>query len=223
MSFTLLFDMDGLMLDTERLSMHAWYLTQQESGIALSKDVLWKMRGRTISDIRVLLRDVLDSPSLADQLLTHCDRHYRSMLDTEPPLVKPGLFALLDFLEHRCITKAVVTSSTFEDAQRKLSSTDLVHRFECVVTGDQVEKGKPAPDLFLEAAQRLGKEPCQCLVLEDSPYGIQAAYRAGMPSILVPDGYQPSPDVVSMSGAVFPSLVDVLQLLRAANGTLPKF
>jgi beta-phosphoglucomutase-like phosphatase (HAD superfamily) len=96
---------------------------------------------------------------------------------------------------------------------RCLSGAGLVDRFDAIVTGDEVPNGKPAPDIFLLAAGRLGVEPAACLVLEDSHNGIRAAHAAGCIPVMVPDLLGPTEEIERLAYRVLPSLANVAELL----------
>ena len=107
----------------------------------------------------------------------------------------------------------MATSSTQPEAVRSLNVSGLDRRFSTVVTGDQVANGKPDPDIFLEAARRLGIAPDRCWAFEDSSAGAIAADRAGMSVYIVPDGHMPTPEAVEAATAVLTSLYAALPLL----------
>jgi HAD superfamily hydrolase (TIGR01509 family) len=119
---------------------------------------------------------------------------------------KRGLDELLDLLDSRRIPKAVATSTRREISVPELAATGLFDRFNVIATGDEVTNGKPAPDLFLLAAQRLGIDPAACLVLEDAEPGVIAAHRAGMQVYMVPDLQPSSPTVERLANGIFDSL-----------------
>ena len=127
---------------------------------------------------------------------------------------KPGLSDLLRLLEQREIPTAVATSTDAADAELCLRTSGLWERFQTVVTGDQVRNGKPAPDIYLEAASRLGVEPERCVALEDSTNGVLAASRARMRVLMVPDaGGAPSPEALAAAWTVLPSLHEAARLI----------
>ncbi|MCB0080968.1 MAG: HAD family phosphatase, partial [Caldilineaceae bacterium] len=116
---------------------------------------------------------------------------------------------LLDLLDTQQIPKAVATSSARAEARYTLANAGLLERFSIVVTGDQVERGKPAPDIFLLTAAQLGVPPSSCLVLEDSEAGVYAATAAGMCTFMVPDLIPPQPETAKRAFQVVESLADV--------------
>src|SRR5207302_1079638 len=115
---------------------------------------------------------------------------------------KPGLFPLLDFLERRGVPKAVATSTGRERAMFRLEKCGLRSHFEHIVTGDEVTVGKPAPDIFLKTAEKLGVAPEECFVLEDTEAGVRAAHAARMKAICIPDVKQPCEEVCLLADRV---------------------
>jgi HAD superfamily hydrolase (TIGR01509 family) len=208
-----IFDMDGLMLDTERIYHLTWRSAAQEMGYPLDDDTLHATAGRTFPDCYKLLRQQLgDSFPLAEfQALWPV--HWHRYVAGQGIPQKPGLAALLELLEARRIPKAVATSTSCNEALFTLRAGGIAGHFTTVVSGDQIQNGKPAPDIYLEAARRLGVEPARCLALEDSEAGVLAGAAAGMFTIMVPDTKQPSPAVAAQARRIFASLHGVCDLL----------
>ena len=182
-----IFDMDGLMLDTESVSASAWRIAGAELGLEISDVMIHRMTGRTLRDIRRIAPEHLPAHADFDELWNRADHHYNRILHDEPIAIKHGLFPLLDELERRGIPRAVATSSRIEQATHKLTKTGLIGRFAHITTGDEVAHGKPAPDVFLKAATKFPAAPADCVVLEDSLPGITGARAAGMQVIWVPE------------------------------------
>ena len=126
---------------------------------------------------------------------------------------KPGLLSLLDQLEAAAVPRAVATSSSAKQAAETLEASGLADRFAHIVTSDQVACGKPAPDLYLEAARRLGLSPTACIALEDSEAGVQSASTAGMTVVMVPDLKKPSLQAESQAYRILPSLHQAAPLI----------
>ena len=120
--------------------------------------------------------------------------------------LKPGLVRLLTFLEAASIKFALATSTSRDLTIQRLEVTKLIDRFEIVITGDEIQNGKPAPDIFLKASFILKTPPNNCIVLEDSFAGIEAAYNAKMIPIMVPDLLEPTDEIESLTYAVVPTL-----------------
>ena len=208
----IIFDMDGLMLDTERLALKAWQLAGADFGFPISEDIFITMVGRNRRDSDRTLVKIFGSDFPVDAVRNRY-RTYR-WIDEGKLSVKLGLLELLDFLDKISMPKAVATSTEYERAIHKLSLTNLLEHFPVVIGGDQVEKGKPAPDIFLAAAVRLDILPESCLVLEDSDAGIQAAYDAGMTPVMIPDMKPPSEKSLAFAHRIFGGLAEFHDYFR---------
>lgn len=199
-----IFDMDGLLLDTERIARRAWQQAGRDFGYPMSDAVYGKIIGRRVVDAKEVLAETfgIDFPfyTVRQRRVEIADRIH----EAEGIPVKPGVFELLQWLKANDIPAAVATSTTREIALYKLTKTGLLNEFQAVVAGDEVENGKPAPDIFLEAAKRLKISPQNCVVLEDSPAGLRGAQRAGALAVMVPD--LATPDETLQIDAIMPDL-----------------
>jgi len=212
--FVVIFDMDGLMLDTERMARNAWLQALAEKGFQMEEASYLRLIGRTVQDAEMILGEIFGAGLPFQQVFDQRQTYYDLDIEQNGIPLKSGLIELLNFLEEQGITKAVASSTPCWFAVRKLAHVGVENRFRVVVCGDMVERGKPAPDLFLEAARRLNIQPEQCIVLEDSEAGIQAGHAAGMLPVMVPDLKPPSPEVVPIAYRIIPSLHDVIPLLQ---------
>ena len=202
----IIFDMDGLMIDTERLALKAWQLAGADFGFPISDDIFITMVGRNRRDSDCILVEIFGSDFPVDAVRKKRRTYVDGWIDEGKLAVKSGLLELLSFLDEISMPKAVATSTGYERAVYKLSLTNLLAHFPIVVGGDQIQKGKPAPDIFLAAAMRLGVLPEGCLVLEDSDAGIQAAYDAGMTPVMIPDMKPPSEKSLTFAHRIFGGL-----------------
>jgi HAD superfamily hydrolase (TIGR01509 family) len=163
-------------------------------------------------------RCYLRGHSLDEQLVAEVERsawaNYARYLEQEGVPCKQGLFEVLDFLDSRQMRRAVATSTRTELAERKLARVGVLDRFDAVVGGDQVRNGKPAPDIYLRAAERLERGPDECIVLEDSRNGVRAASAAGMTVILVPDLCPIDQETEQLAFRTARSLLDVVGALE---------
>ena len=210
-----LFDLDGLLADTETLHCQAWQATLHEHGIALSVEFYydwWVRQGRGITDF-LLSRELTLSPVT---LRAEKAVHYARLVATEcTPM--PGALELLHRLSGR--KELAVASSAWVDAvQAVLGKLNIAGRFRTIVTGSDVERAKPFPDVFLLAAERLGVAPGRCVVLEDAEKGVVAAKAAGMKCIAVPSRYTADNDF-SKADLVATSLSEItLDRIDALQG-----
>ncbi|MBE7380966.1 MAG: HAD family phosphatase [Leptolyngbya sp. SIO1E4] len=210
----ILFDMDGLMLDSECLYQAAWQTTARELGYELDDALYLSVVGRSNTEAEETFITVFGSDFPAATFRQRSELYWRQLVQSQGIPLKPGLLALLDWIEQQALPKAVGTSSNLPEAELCLSAVGIRDRFSTVVTVDQVAAGKPEPDIFLEAAKRLGVAPAQCLVLEDSNAGVQAAQSAGMSAVMVPDLQSPTAASKAIALEIFPSLHEVLVWLQ---------
>ncbi len=194
------------MIDTERLALKAWQLAGNDFGFPISDDIFITMVGRNRWDSDRTLVEVFGSDFPVDAVRKRYRTYVDGWIDEGKLAVKSGLPELLCFLYEISMPKAVATSTEYERAIHKLSLVNLLDHFPVVIAGDQVQKGKPAPDIFLAAAARLDIVPERCLVLEDSDAGIQAAYDAGMLPVMIPDMKLPSEKSLALAHKIFEGL-----------------
>lgn len=208
-----LFDMDGLMLDTERMARVAWKRALLERGFPIDDADYLRLVGRTVHDAQMILGEIF-GPELPFQEIFDLRQSYYDLdIEQNGIPVKPGLFELLDYLEANLVPKAVASSTPTWFARHKLARSGVEGRFQAIVCGDMVSRGKPFPDLFLEAARQIDALPQHCVVFEDSEAGVLAAHRAGMLPVMVPDLKPPEPEIRELAFRVLPSLHDALPLI----------
>ena len=190
-----LFDMDGLMFDTEVLHYHGWKMAGKRQGFELPHDLLMRVKGSAKNIGNAMLREAVEgfNPEVAREektqyVLDYIDKNERKI-------------------------KCAVASSTKEELVKKfLEMTNLTQYFDTLVCGDRVTHGKPAPDIFLEAARMVGEDPTNCIVLEDSINGIQAGHAAGCHVIMVPDQIPATDELRAMTDRVIGRLDDLIDI-----------
>ena len=210
-----IFDMDGLLLDSEPLYRLTWQKAAAEMGCPIDDELYAHFVGRGNDEAERILRDRFGDRLPLDEFKKRWQRDWDERLERAPMTRKPGAIELLDLLDERGLRRGLATSTPRSIALRCLG--DLAARFAAFAFGDEVERSKPAPDLFRLASQRLGMAPEECLVLEDSEAGVRAARAAGMEVIIVPDLIEPSPEVAAMAVHLCRSLYDVSALLSGAK------
>jgi HAD superfamily hydrolase (TIGR01509 family) len=214
-----IFDMDGLMLDTEPIYRIVWKRAVAECGYILTDDAYRGLVGRGRKTAEQVLSQMA-GPDFPLETFRNLSRDAEvHAFSVEPVSKKPGLDKLLSLVESRNLPKAVATSTERAIAVPLLARMGPLDRFAAVATGDEVARGKPHPDLFLLAAQRLETSPSLCLVLEDSEAGATAAVSAGMRMYLVPDLVEPSADVKRSVQGIFGSLTDVARNFELASAS----
>ena len=209
-----LFDMDGLMLDTERLSLRAWQAGCAEVGVTLTRAQFLDILGHREADCLRLVKGMHGEHLDAELIARATRRHYARLIEECGVPVMPGVPEVLRLLKAAGLPLAVATSTHHEVALKKLSQAGLAHYFREIVGGDMVRHGKPAPDLYLRAADAIGVAPERCLALEDSGPGLRAAHAAGCATVLIPDLKPPTPEVRALAWRVPDSMREFSESLR---------
>jgi HAD superfamily hydrolase (TIGR01509 family) len=211
-------DMDGLLIDTEPLYKDAWQRAARESGVDLTDELYSRFVGRSNVESEAEIA-WLFGPTFPIHVFRARwpELWQQRALESGLP-TKPGVLELLEFLDERRVPAAVATSSDLAFTKFSLAAAKLIDRFTYLVTGDEVEMGKPAPDIYLEAARRLKVDAADCVAFEDSEAGTLAASAAGMRVVLVPDIQAASEAARDAATAVVASLHDALPLLKTWLG-----
>ena len=208
-----LFDMDGLLLDTEVIYIEAMQQAARSLGREMALDFCHSMVGVPEQECSLMIEAYYGEGFSIEEFRGRFYGLLRGLLEAGIPL-KPGVVELLDFLADRGLPLAVATSSERRTAERHLAKAGLLDRFTALATRDDVERPKPHPDIYLEAARRLGIAPERCLAFEDSNIGLEAAHAAGTMAFMVPDLLQPLPESHARCLQVVPDLHTALKLLR---------
>jgi HAD superfamily hydrolase (TIGR01509 family) len=208
----IIFDMDGLMVDTEPLSRQAWAQVIAPFGAVLTDTVYGRMIGhRTPEAAQTLLAAQPAIPLAVDELVERKTAVFNQILAQGVP-VMPGLMDLHTEIARRGLPWAVATSSPRHHARQILTQLGLLERCNAIAGGDEVINGKPAPDIYLLAAERMGIAPQHCLALEDSTTGCKAAAAAGTKVVAVPNGATKT-TTFPCADYIFPNLYEVVQSL----------
>ena len=184
----LVLDMDGLLVDSETVSAEALRLFLLGHGHEMLPSTLEGALGRRLPEAMAVVAAAYGLSGPLDELVVAFDAMRLEALRGNV-VAMPGAVALLDWAAAKGLRRALATSSFRGHTDVSLAEAALMGRFDVEVTGDEVECGKPAPDLFQLAAERLGVPPESCVVFEDAPAGLEAAARAGMRRVWVPNAH----------------------------------
>ncbi len=212
-----LFDMDGLLLDTEPLWRHAWQCAALEFGFTISDPLYLQIVGLNPGDTDAVLVEALGGQFPIKAARKRRNELWTQRVQREGIALKPGVHTMLARLQGLSIPWAIATSSDNWAADRCLRAAGIEQHFPLRATSDQVRCGKPEPDLYLKAAQLLGMDPTRCLALEDSDVGARAALRAGADTLIVPDLKPPSAGIRGAAVQVLDSLDQAADWLLRAN------
>ncbi len=216
----LVLDMDGLLVDSETASGEALRLFLDGHGHEMLASTLEGALGRRLPEAMEIVAAAYDLPGPLDEHVVAFDAMRLEALRGNV-VAMVGAVELLDWAAAKGLPRALATSSSRGQAEVALTEAALMGRFEVEVTGDEVQFGKPAPDLFLLAAERLGVAPRSCVVFEDAPAGLEAAARAGMRRVWVPNAHTRHLAAPVEVDARLESLADAISWLESqgAGGT----
>lgn len=183
----LIFDMDGLMIDTERLSEKSWKAAAKEHGYDIPQSVFNRIIGRDNRRIPEIFTEVLGEDYPYDLIYQEkCVRSAAYVKEHGVP-VKEGLKECLDFAAAQQLKMAVASSTRHDRVCSYLEQIGILDCFQLIQSGEDIPRGKPNPDVFLLVCEKMGVDPGQAVVLEDSTNGLLAAKAAGIRSIWIPD------------------------------------
>ncbi len=201
-----IFDMDGLLFDTEQVYQDTWHEIAAERSMILGEGFLEAISGTSGSRMCQVIENYYHVPDGTD-IMKECLERVRKKLEFHVP-VKKGVLEILSAFEKAGLRMAVASSAPFEQIRVNLRTAGLESHFDILVSGSEVAHGKPAPDIFQCAAGRLGFLPEECFVFEDSENGIRAGHAAGCVTVMIPDLMAPSPEIVPYCSHIF---LDLLQ------------
>ena len=214
-----IFDMDGTLLDTEPLYEQAWLEAGDKYGVDVADMYASLICGRTLDSAKCALWDRFGKDFDADGFVSYRMDRYEELTKINLKL-KYGCIEILEFLREHSIPCALATSTRADLVMSNLKRTGIADYFSAVVTSDMVERGKPFPDIFLEAGRRIGGVAEECIVCEDSYSGIAAAYAAEMLPVFIPDRQPPNSETDEMSYKTVESLFDVINLIKKENNII---
>ncbi|MCK5129393.1 MAG: HAD family phosphatase [Clostridiales bacterium] len=204
-------DLDGLLIDTERLILNIYTQCAKRFGLTLPEQIFLDTIGiDSIGTKRILSKHIRKNFEAFYQMKEDMFSEY--IAKNSMP-IKYTVIESLEKAKKSNIKIALATSTTKEKGMKKLGSTNLTQYFDAFVFGDQVENGKPAPDIFLHAANKLSAPPSECVVLEDSPAGIVAAKGAKMHTIMIPDLIQPNYELEMLSDFIASDMITAMNYI----------
>lgn len=212
-----IFDVDGTLLNTERIYMRAWKQAGKAAGFDIPDDVLLRTRAIQRSDAIKIFQDALGTAFHYEQIQPMRIEIAEALIAASDHLVMPGVIPTLEYFRSHGVPIAVASTTNLEKTVSHLEHAGLLQYFDAVVGGDMVQRGKPNPDIFLKAAQLLAVAPEDCMVVEDSPAGIRAAVAANIPAVLIPDCVKPDDALKACCYAVLESMEQLIPLIVKGN------
>ena len=214
-----IFDKDGTLHDTEKVYHRAWRAAGEQMGVPGIMEFVEICTGTNFTRTEELWQEHYGDAFSFRPFWQLRNDIYDNLIATEGLPVKAGAYELLDYLKANGYKVALATSTNAPRVDRHLVQSDMKKYFDAVVTGDTVPNGKPAPDIFLIAAERLGVNPAECMGVEDSFNGVRAVKAAGMYTVMAPDMIAPTPEILSLTDACVDDLREIIEILHNMKGS----
>lgn len=205
----IIFDMDGILFDTEAVYQKYWREIAREMGITLGDDFVKRITG-TNGQLLISIVNEFYHTDDGESILNECVSRAAASLSEHVP-VMPGVREFLKYLKKKGIRTAVASSSKKPWIEKYVEVAGIREYFDELVSGDEVSKGKPNPDIFLLASSRIGVPPRKCIVFEDSFNGVRAGHASGAVTVMIPDLLQPTEEIRSLADAVYESFTAFLK------------
>lgn len=206
---TIVFDMDGVLFDTEKLCMDSWVAVAANHEITGVEEVFPLCIGLNDTDTRSLIMDRMGEEFPYDEFKKEASVWFHAYVKENGLPVKKGVREILEYLKENGWSIGLASSSRKQSVLSHLENTGLRDYFSVIVTGDMIEHSKPQPDIYLKACEELGANPKECFAIEDSLNGIRSAHWAGLKPIMVPDMIAPNDEIKSITTWIFEDLTKV--------------
>jgi len=204
-----IFDMDGVLVDSERLMLKSFEQAMKEMDLPGGLEAYLMTLGSDIDDTLAVFSARCGGPDHASALLNRMAELTRDSMVNNGVPVREGAPELLAFLQEKGCRLALASSNQLVNIEAQLNGAGLLHYFETVVSGDDVSRGKPDPEIYAKAFAQLDTPDARAFAIEDAPAGVRSASGAGLLPILVPDLQQPDAGTVKLAYRVFDTLWQV--------------
>lgn len=208
------FDMDGLMIDSERVVYNGWQKLMDKHGYDYSVEVFKQTVGRRKNEVEQFYYERYGTDFPYSELAQIQRQNYIDRLISEGIPVKKGLYEILELLKNSGVRIALATSTSRKTTEMNLKVINAERYFDALVCGEDVTNGKPDPEVFLTAAQKIGVPPEKCVAFEDSINGIKSAFAAHMTTVMVPDFVEPTDEIMPLISFLCRDLLQATEFVR---------
>ncbi len=213
----IIFDMDGLMIDSEHVTFQGYQNIMGDMGLTIDETFYVSLLGKPVPGIYQRFHEVYGEDFPIETVIGQVHQYMADLFETEGVPLKPGLLELLSYLKENNYLTIVATSSNRDRVDHILDLAHITNLFDDSICGDEVSKGKPDPEVFLKACEKLAVTPEEALVLEDSESGILASWRAHIPVLCIPDMKYPEPEYAEKATKILKDLNEVITYLKENN------
>ena len=210
----LIFDMDGLIFDSERVVQRSWNEAGEVLGYGPVGEQIYYTLGFNVKRRTEYFKSVYGEDFPMEEFGNLTRKYFYEIAEKEGIAVKKGVRELMEFAGDRGMRIGLATSSRREYSVRLLREAGIWDYFDGSVFGDMVSKAKPDPEIYLKACEAVGADPSECMALEDAPAGIQASHAAGMFPVMVPDLVKPTEEIQKLCYRIVDTLTDVIALIK---------
>ena len=207
------FDMDGVLFDTERLCTSCWYESAEAMNLGDVSQAVIDCVGLNRNDIKSILTNLYGNDFPYEDYMEAISARMKDKIQESGLPLKEGVYEILEYLKQKDCKIALASSSRQSTVFGHLDRSGLRKYFSVIIGGDMVPHSKPKPDIYLMACREIGVEPCEAAAIEDSPNGIKSAFTAGMKTIMVPDLIAPTKEIENMLYKKFDTLIDLKNFL----------
>ena len=212
-----IFDMDGVIFDSERLVLESWKQIAEKYGIQNVEEVLIKCIGVNAVITRDIFLEYYGKDFPYDMYKTECSSLFHTWCKTKGLPIKKGVTELLKYLNDSGYKVGIASSTRYAIVKEELEEAGLLPYFHNLTGGDMLKKSKPEPDIFLMACESLSVKPEEAIGIEDSYNGIRALSRAGMLPVMVPDMIAPDEEMKDLAEFIFDDLLEVLKWIQTSR------
>lgn len=212
-TITVIFDMDGVIFDSERLCFECWCRLAEENNFEGMREIFPKCIGTTNVETKRIVLEHYGQDFDYDGFSKQASKLFHDIADNEGLPLKKGVIELLNALKKAHIKIGLASSTRLASVEQELKAAELYDYFDVVVGGDMLKKSKPEPDIYLMACEKIGVDPKEAYAIEDSINGIRSAYSAGMKPIMVPDMIPPTDEMIEKAIVIEKDLLAVKEFL----------
>lgn len=207
-----IFDMDGTLLDTERYFRRVWVDVAEYFGEEKHEQLGFDLSGTNKTQVPAILRKYY--PNIDVEAYYNKGMELVKELEEKELLLLPGTKEILEYLKENNVVMSVASSTKHSTIETNLHRTGILQYFDVIVGGDEVASGKPSPEIFLKAAEKMNLPPQDCYVFEDSFNGIRAGHNAGCAAIMIPNQRQPTEEMRNLSAGIYNSLKEAMKAIK---------
>ena len=208
------FDMDGVIFDTETLYQKCWLSEAPKYNIDNVEKLFLKMMGLSNSNIEKLFKSVYGEDFPCAEYRADVRSKINELIEKDGLTMKKGVLEILSFLKEEGYPVALATSTSRPSVESHLKRSGIKQYFDYIITGDEVKNSKPSPEIYINACRGLGVSTENAIAVEDSFNGIRSAFSAGMLPVMVPDTVMPDEEITTLLYKKFDNLLELVEFLK---------